>query len=143
MEENEKNEKQKIKLGAWILIVLSIFSSLSRTDYNLIGAIAILIITIYYYDNFKKLILKIIIHLYALLCFFDILWLLIMLFVWTHGNNSNKFWKSLSFMHNLIYWFGLLECLYKVYLMFRLKEIFKKNEGNIKDLYDFTTYSAK
>lgn len=65
MEENEKNEKQKIKLGAWILIVLSIFSSLSRTDYNLIGSIAILIITIYYYDNFKKLILKIIIHLYA------------------------------------------------------------------------------
>jgi hypothetical protein len=137
--EGKSEEKNKMRFSAYILIVASIFSSLSRTDYNLIGAIIILILLIFFYQNFPLLITKIIIQIYMALCIFDLIWLIIMMFVWTHGNNTNKYWRSLAFMHNLIYWFGLLEFLYKVYLLFGLVKDYNKSGKN--DLLDLN-YSA-
>ena len=137
--EGKSEEKNKMRFSAYILIVASIFSSLSRTDYNLIGAIIILILLIYYFQQFPILITKIIIQIYIVLCIFDLIWLIIMMFVWTHGNNTNKYWRSLAFMHNLIYWFGLLEFLYKVYLLFGLVKDYNKSGKN--DLLDLN-YSA-
>ena len=62
--EGKSEEKNKMRFSAYILIVASIFSSLSRTDYNLIGAIIILILLIFFYQNFPLLITKIIIQIY-------------------------------------------------------------------------------
>ena len=132
--EGKSEEKNKMRFSAYILIVASIFSSLSRTDYNLIGAIIILILLIFFYQNFPMLITKIIIQIYMALCIFDLIWLIIMMFVWTHGNNTNKYWRSLAFMHNLIYWFGLLEFLYKLYLISGLIKEYNKYGKN--DLYN-------
>ena len=132
--EGNLEEKNKMRFNVYILIVASIFSSLSRTDYNLIGAVIILILLIYYFQQFPILITKIIIQIYIVLCIFDLIWLIIMMFVWTHGNNTNKYWRSLAFMHNLIYWFGLLEFLYKVYLLFGLVKDYNKSGKN--DLYN-------
>ena len=137
--EGNLEEKNKMRFNVYILIVASIFSSLSRTDYNLIGAVIILILLIYYFQQFPILITKIIIQIYIVLCIFDLIWLIIMMFVWTHGNNTNKYWRSLAFMHNLIYWFGLLEFLYKVYLLFGLVKDYNKSGKN--DLLDLN-YSA-
>ena len=137
--EVKSEEKNKMRFDVYILIVASIFSSLSRTDYNLIGAIIILILLIYYFQQFPILITKIIIQIYIVLCIFDLIWLIIMMFVWTHGKNTDKYWRSLAFMHNLIYWFGLLEFLYKVYLLFGLVKDYNKSGKN--DLLDLN-YSA-
>ena len=132
--EGNLEEKNKMRFNVYILIVASIFSSLSRTDYNLIGAVIILILLIYYFQQFPILITKIIIQIYMALCIFDLIWLIIMMFVWTHGNNTNKYWRSLAFMHNLIYWFGLLEFLYKLYLISGLIKEYNKYGKN--DLYN-------
>jgi hypothetical protein len=132
--EGNLEEKNKMRFNVYILIVASIFSSLSRTDYNLIGAVIILILLIYYFQQFPILITKIIIQIYIVLCIFDLIWLIIMMFVWTHGNNTNKYWRSLAFMHNLIYWFGLLEFLYKLYLISGLIKEYNKYGKN--DLYN-------
>ena len=132
--EGNLEEKNNMRFNVYILIVASIFSSLSRTDYNLIGAVIILILLIYYFQQFPILITKIIIQIYIVLCIFDLIWLIIMMFVWTHGNNTNKYWRSLAFMHNLIYWFGLLEFLYKLYLISGLIKEYNKYGKN--DLYN-------
>ena len=132
--EGNLEEKNKMRFNVYILIVASIFSSLSRTDYNLIGAVIILILLIYYFQQFPILITKIIIQIYIVLCIFDLIWLIIMMFVWTHGNNTNKYWRSLAFMHNLIYWFGLFEFLYKIYLLLGLMKEYNKYGKN--DLYN-------
>ena len=37
----------------------------------------------------------------------DLIWIIIMTFVWSHSKDkekNNKFWSSLKFMHNLIYY---------------------------------------
>ncbi len=138
--EGKSEEKNKMRFSAYILIVASIFSSLSRTDYNLIGAIIILILLIFFYQNFPMLITKIIIQIYMALCIFDLIWLIIMMFVWTHGKGSSQFWKSLSIMHNFIYWFGVIEFIGKGYLIYLLLNDFKKF-GNQNELLNFT-YNA-
>ena len=132
--EVKSEEKNKMRFDVYILIVASIFSSLSRTDYNLIGAIIILILLIFFYQNFPLLITKIIIQIYMALCIFDLIWLIIMMFVWTHGKNTDKYWRSLAFIHNLIYWFGLFEFLYKIYLLLGLMKEY--NKYGKKDLFD-------
>ena len=139
-ESSNSKERNIIKKGAWILISASIFSCLARNDYNIIGGISILIITCLFYNKYPKLILKISIHIYIGLCILDLIWLIIMMFVWTHGKGSSQFWKSLSIMHNFIYWFGVIEFIGKGYLIFLLFNDFK-NFGNQNELLNFT-YNA-
>ena len=136
--EESSNQKPTniIKKGTWFLIAASIFSCLARNDYNIIGAIAILVIIGLFYDKYPKLILKISIHIYIGLCILDLIWLIIMMFVWTHGEGSSRFWKSLSFMHNFIYWFGVFELIGKCYLIILLSNEFKQY-GNLNELYNF------
>ena len=137
MESSDKNQSiELIRKGTWILIAASIFSCLSRNDYNIIGAMSVLIIIGLFYTKFPKLITKISVHIYVGLCILDLIWLIIMMFVWTHGEGSSTFWKSLSFMHNLIYWFGVLELIGKGYLLFLLFGEFKKY-GNQNELFNF------
>ena len=62
------------------------------------------------------------------------------MFVWTHGKGSSQFWKSLSIMHNFIYWFGVIEFIGKGYLIYLLLNDFKKF-GNQNELLNFT-YNA-
>ena len=94
----------------------------------------------FFYNKYPKLILKISIHIYIGLCILDLIWLIIMMFVWTHGKGSSQFWKSLSIMHNFIYWFGVIEFIGKGYLIFLLFNDFK-NFGNQNELLNFT-YNA-
>ena len=81
-EPSNSKERNIIKKGAWILISASIFSCLARNDYNIIGGISILIITCLFYNKYPKLILKISIHIYIGLCILDLIWLIIMMFIW-------------------------------------------------------------
>ena len=137
---NKEQSIELIRKGTWILIGASIFSCLCRNDYNIIGATSVLIIIGLFYQKFPKLITKITFQIYAGLCVLDLIWLIIMMFVWTHGEGSSSFWRSLSFMHNLIYWFGVLELIGKGYLLFLLFEEYKKN-AEPKELFSFV-YSA-
>ena len=132
---NLKN-KQYITLGSWILIATSIFSSLSRNDYNIIGGIIILILFNQFFKEYPKLVLKGIIHFLGILCVIDALWLIIMMFSWTHGKNTSKYWQSLFFIHNLIYFIGIIEFLGKGYYIYLLYNEYK-NYGNQDELYDF------
>ena len=76
MEPSKNQSIELIRKGTWILIAASIFSCLSRNDYNIIGAISVLIIIGLFFNKFPKLITKILIHIYAGLCILDLIWLI-------------------------------------------------------------------
>ena len=89
-----------------------------------------------FFKEYPKLVLKGIIHFLGILCVIDALWLIIMMFSWTHGKNTSKYWQSLFFIHNLIYLIGIIEFLGKGYLIYLLFNEYK-NYGNQDELYDF------
>ena len=57
-----------------------------------------------------------------------------MSFVWDHKNNyAQDYWSSLSWMHTMIFWFGLIEMVYKIALVVYMIINFKK-EYSMNDL---------
>ena len=122
-----------IRNGIWVLIGFSIFSCLSRNDYNLIAGFLLLII----FNNYSsdlKFTSKITIHILSVLTVFDLVWLIAMSFVWDHKNNyAQDYWSSLSWMHTMIFWFGFIEMVYKIALVVYMIINFKK-EYSMNDL---------
>ena len=64
----------------------------------------------------------------VLLTICDIIWAIIMSFVWNHNDKGtgSDYWDSLAWMHSMIYWFGIFELLLKVGLIAYLSVDFKK-----------------
>ena len=64
----------------------------------------------------------------VLLTICDIIWAIIMSFVWNHNDKGTRsdYWDSLAWMHSMIYWFGIFELLFKVGLIAYLSVDFKK-----------------
>lgn len=133
--DSNKTQKQ-LHLGSWGLVILSIFSCLARPDFNILCGCALLILLRVYCYRENKLALKISIHLLVIMLLFDLLWIFICFSSWTHGSDTSEFWQSLSFMHNVIYIFGLVEFLLKCYLAYLLFGQFKQF-GTAKDLINF------
>ena len=115
-----------VKLGIIGLICLSIFSCIARSDYNLLCGIILSFLLINFYPNKKKNALKGSIHLIALFIICDFVWIFISLSYWHHSNlEDNAYWKSLSFIHSLVYWIGIIELFVKCCLLLFLIKDFK------------------
>ena len=126
----------------WSLIALSIFSCSSRADYNIIcGFLILLLRNISSYDNYKSAI-KGGIHILILTIIFDIIWIVQYTGFWRHGKETSDLWKSLSFIHNSVYYVGILEFLLKFPLIYSYFNQFKNFGGSNTELLSFR-YSEK
>ena len=77
----------------------------------------------------------------------DLIWIIIMTFVWSHSKDkekSNKFWSSLKFMHNLIYYLTFGEIAFKCYILKYIFSHYKKSFGQTSDLFNLNyKYDSK
>ena len=121
----------------WGLIAISIFSCCSRADYNIIcGFLILLLRSISSYDNYKSA-LKGGIHILLLSIIFDCIWIVQYTGFWRHGKETSDLWKSLSFIHNSVYYVGILEFLLKFPLIYSYFNQFKNFGGSNAELLSF------
>ena len=120
---------------AWALIALSIYSCCSRADYNVIGGFLVLLMrsNIASGDNYKSGIkLGIYILLFSLI--FDMIWIYQFTGFWRHGAETSDLWKSLTFIHNSVYYVAILEFLLKFPMIYLNFKQFKTIGGSNKEL---------
>ena len=74
---------------------------------------------------------------------YDIIWLFIISFVWAHSREDEKYWASLKFMHNFIYYLVFLEIIFKCYIECYIMNHYKNTYGNTSDLFNLQYYNSK
>ena len=121
----------------WSLITLSVISCCSRPDYNIIIGFLILFFRGLNASDKQKMISRIQLQALILSFIFDILWIIKYNSLWTHGEETSEIWRSLSTVHNIAFYLGVLEFLIKIpWCLFFYKD-FSDNQGAIKELLNF------
>ena len=107
-----------ITLFTYALIASSMLSCCSRADYNILIGFFILLRRGYTSNDKVKTLTKLSIHFLAISLLLDIFWIFRFTGIWTHGNETSELWQSLSSIHNLVYFLGILEFLLKMPIIF-------------------------
>ena len=131
---NKKSIKS-ISLMAWSLIGLSIFSCCSRPDYNVIIGFLVLLLRSYDSSDKKLFFCKAAIHIILLSCIFDIFWIFKYTSLWRHGEETSDLWKSLTFIHNSVYFCGFIELILKMPLILFYYKQFKMYGTSFGELF--------
>ena len=121
----------------WSLITLSVISCCSRPDYNIIIGFLILFFRGLNASDKQKMISRIQLQALILSFIFDILWIIKYNSLWTHGEETSEIWRSLSTVHNIAFYLGVLEFLIKIPLCLFFYKDFSDNQGAIKELLNF------
>ena len=121
----------------WSLITLSVISCCSRPDYNIIIGFLILFFRGLNASDKQKMISRIQLQALILSFIFDILWIIKYNSLWTHGEETSEKWRSLSTVHNIAFYLGVLEFLIKIPLCLFFYKDFSDNQGAIKELLNF------
>ena len=121
----------------WSLITLSVISCCSRPDYNIIIGFLILFFRGLNASDKQKMISRIQLQALILSFIFDILWIIKYNSLWTHGEETSEIWRSLSTVHNIAFYLGVLEFLIKIPLCLFFYKDFSGNQGAIKELLNF------
>ena len=121
----------------WSLITLSVISCCSRPDYNIIIGFLILFFRGLNASDKQKMISRIQLQALILSFIFDILWIIKYNSLWTHGEETSEIWRSLSTVHNIAFYLGVLEFLIKIPLCLFFCKDFSDNQGAIKELLNF------
>ena len=137
MESQFPNKKptKTISLIAWSLIGLSIFSCCSRPDYNVIIGFLVLLLRSYDSSDKKLFFSKAAIHIILLSCIFDFFWIFKYTSFWRHGDETSDLWKSLTFIHNTVYFCGFIELFLKIPLIFFYYKQFRMYGTSIGELF--------
>lgn len=80
------------------------------------------------------------------MCIYDLLWVIVMAFVWRHDQDKNtsiKFWASLKVMHSIVYFIAFVEMILKLILEYFVVQMNKKAMGNNFDVKNLFTLSYK
>ena len=128
---------------AWIIVVLAIFSCSSRADYNLLIGFLILFLRSQYANDKYKMFTKVVLHAIILSLLFDFIWIWQYSSYWQHGEETSDLWKSLSVVHNLAYYFGIIESLLKLPIILFLYKKFNNLGGINKELFSFNYSTPK
>ena len=102
---------------------------------NIIGQFIIFafLSTAYFRSN-QKASTKILFQLLFIMCIYDLLWVIVMAFVWNHSednkNPSIKFWASLKVMHTLVYLLAWVELALKFVIGFFVVQMNKHVNGD-------------
>ena len=124
-------------LLTWSLIGLSIISCCSRPDYNIVMGFLILFFRGLNTSEKRKIILRVEIQFLILSLIYDIFWIIRYNSLWTHGEETSELWRSLSPIHNMAFYLGILEFLIKIPLCLFFYKDFSDNQGVIKELVNF------
>ena len=124
-------------LLTWSLIGLSIISCCSRPDYNIVMGFLILFFRGLNASDKQKMISRIKFQVLILSFILDILWIIKYNSLWTHGEETSEIWRSLSTVHNIAFYLGVLEFLIKIPLCLFFYKDFSDNQGAIKELLNF------
>ena len=126
---------------SWLLIALAILSCTSRADYNIIIGFLILFLRSQYANkNFIKATL----HILTLSLIFDIIWIWQYTSYWKHGEeDDSELWNSLSIVHNVSYYLGIVEFLLKFPILLFLFKQFKGAGGQNTELLSFNYLPSK
>ena len=112
---------------------IGIFCCMARVDFNIVGCFVLLIVLNQYYNKYPMLIQKIHFHGNIVMILIDIIWLIIMSFVWSHSqdkNNKIKYWSSIKLIHNIVYYLVFIEIGFKCYLTYLIYSFYKKTYSN-------------
>ena len=120
----------------YALIALSIFSCCSRPDYNVIIGFLILLLRSHDASDRKQFFTKAALHIILLSCIIDIFWIVKYTGLWRHGDDTTDLWKSLTFIHNTTYYFGFLEFILKLPLIYFYYKQFRFSNSSIGDLFN-------
>ena len=145
MESNLVNKKTDNKtLLTFALIACSMLSCCSRADYNILIGFFILLIRGYNSEENAKKLTKIGIQLLCITLIFDLIWFFRYTGIWQHGEETSELWKSLSSIHNLAYFLGIIEFLLKLPIGFLIyKQYINALGGQNKDLLNIKYSQAK
>ncbi len=134
--------EENLKKLYYILIVnkiyiinqgIGIFCCMARVDFNLIGCFVLLMVINQFYNKSPMLIQKINFQGNILMILIDIIWLIIMSFVWNHSQdkkNKIKYWSSIKFIHNIVYYLVFVEIVIKCYIIYFIYSFHKKTYSN-------------
>lgn len=86
-----------------------------------------------YYKQYQQTTLKIAIQLLSCVILFDIIWVIIMSFAWKHNSDDSDYWRSLSWMHGMVYFLSFFEMIAKGIAIFFLVNEYKL-KNNLSDL---------
>lgn len=78
-----------------------------------------------------------------LMIIIDILWVIIMTFVWSHSNDEDsniKYWSSLKLIHNIVYYLVFVEIAFKCYITYFIFSHYKKTYSDTSNLNNFKYY---
>ena len=67
----------------------------------------------------------------------DILWLIVMTFVWSHSNDEDsdiKYWGSIKLIHNIVYFLVFVEIAFKCYIALFIYSHYKKTYSETSNL---------
>ncbi len=126
---------KRISFMAWCLIALSIFSCCSRPDYNVILGFLVLLLRYFDTSDKRQFFSKAALHILLLSCIFDGFWIVKYTNFWRHGRNTSDLWKSLSFIHNTVYYLGFVEFLIKIPLIIFYYKQFKSYGTSFTELF--------
>ena len=121
----------------WSLITLSVISCCSRPDYNIIIGFLILFFRGLNASDKQKMISRIQLQALIFSFIFNIIWIIKYNSLWTHGEETSEIWRSLSTVHNIAFYLGVLEFLIKIPLCLFFYKDFSDNQGAIKELLNF------
>ena len=128
---------------SWLLIISAIFCCSCRADYNVIIGFLILFLRSQNFSDNLKLLLKATLQILILSLFFDIIWIWKYNSYWRHGEETSDLWKSLSLVHNLIYYLGIFEFLLKFPIGIIIFKQFKSVGGKNSELLNFKYLPTK
>ena len=147
MEKEKQLITDKIPLSnniiIWAIIALSILSCISSPDYNIIIGFLILFFRGVNNSEKQQIISRVKVQIIIISLIFDILWILKYNSYWTHGEETSELWQSLSTIHNLAFYLGVLELLLKIPLCLFIYKQFSENQGSTKDLMNFNYKPSK
>jgi hypothetical protein len=81
-----------------------------------------------------------------MMCVYDILWIIVMAFVWNHDQDKNtsiKYWASLKVMHSIVYFIAFGELVLKLVIEYFVVKMNKQAMGNYFDVKNLFTLSYK
>ncbi len=119
---------------SWILVAAAVFSCLARADFNVLGGLVMVLLLSSQAKFSEKTATKGSLQICIVLIICDLLWIIISAKYWVHEDTHSALWRSLSFIHNLVYFIGLLEFFLKFYIGFLLYKSMKNLQMTIKDL---------
>ena len=114
---------------------------------NIIGQFLIYaLLSSKYFKTYQRVSTKILFQIILMMCIYDILWIIVMAFVWNHDQDKNtsiKYWASLKVMHSIVYFIAFGELVLKLVIEYFVVKMNKQAMGNYFDVKNLFTLSYK